>query len=80
MSMSPLTRGEVITILHEGKLKYGWRWLQAEDGCWWGARQSTDVILQVRPEPPDFPTRRWSGTSEAGYTPTPRWEALRSVF
>lgn len=77
--MDPPNRGEVLTILDEGRPKHGWLWMESEDGSWWGARRSTDAILQVRPEPPEFPTRRWNGTSGAGYTPTPRWVPLKTA-
>ena len=79
LDMDPPNRGEVLTILDEGRERHGWRWLQCENGYWWGARQNADHILQVRPEPPEFPTRRWNATSGADYTPMPRWRALREV-
>ena len=78
--MSPPTRGEVLTLLDEGREKHGWKWMRDEHGYWWGARQGTEAILQVRPESPDFPARRWTSNGDALYTPTPRWAPLKSVF
>ena len=31
LTMSPPTRGEVLTILDQGRPKYGWRWMPSED-------------------------------------------------
>ena len=58
--MSPPTWGEVLTLLDEGKPKYGWKWKMDKAGSWWGAREGTAEILHVHPVPPDFPCRRWN--------------------
>lgn len=77
VNMDPPHRGEVVTILEHGKLKYGWQWLEDESGYWWGAKRGSDFILQVENIEPDFPTRQWSENLGGGFTPKPRWDPLQ---
>lgn len=77
--MSPPSRDEVAAILEEGRPKYGWMWMKGKNGYWWGAQRGSSAVLQVKPEPPDFPTRKWHGGDDAHFTPSPKWESL-SMF
>ena len=79
LKMNPPSRGEAIEIVEEGREKYGWHWMKDERGYWWGARSTSDHILQVEVTPPEFPTRRWNPTDGPGYTPMPQWEPLRML-
>ena len=80
LRMNPPTRREALAIPEQGKPKYGWHWIESTDGSWWGTRPGIEVLLQVRPEPPDFPTRRWNATSQDGFTPHARLEPLRAYL
>ena len=53
--MSPPTWGEVLTLLDQGKPKYGWKWMADEGGSWWEAREGTAEILQVQPSASGIP-------------------------
>ena len=71
---------DVATIQQHGTPKYGYQWLEEEGtGDWWGIQYRGETLLQVRNEPPDYPTRTWSLTLGGGYTPKPQWVPFSEV-